>query len=196
MADHLEIERKFDVDPGFTLPDLSAVPGVAAVTGPEVHQLTAVYYDTPDLLLAAHSVTLRRRTGGTDAGWHLKLPAGQPGSRREYQEPLGDEIPARLSALVGDITAGAPLAPIATLSTKRRVLILRSSDGSPRAEIADDTVTATREGSARPTLVWREIEVESADSETDVMDAAGKALTSAGARTASSGSKLGRVLKS
>jgi inorganic triphosphatase YgiF len=184
MADHLEIETKFDVDPGF-----------AAVTGPDTYQLTAVYYDTPGLLLAASSVTLRRRTGGTDAGWHLKLPAGRE-ARREYQEPLGDEVPARLSELVADITAGAPLAPIATLRTQRRVLILCAPAGSPLAEVADDTVTATREGSAQPPLIWREIEVESADSDTAVMDSAGKALIGAGARAASSGSKLGRLLKS
>ena len=192
MADHLEIERKFDVDPGFTLPDLSAVPGVAAVTGPDVHDLTAVYYDTPDLLLAASSVTLRRRDGGTDAGWHLKLPADR--GRLEYQEPLADEIPARLSALVAEITAGAPLAPIATLATERRVLILRSPDGSALAEVADDTVTATRTGSSAPPLIWREIEVEAAGREPVVMEAAGTALTDAGARAASTGSKLARLL--
>ena len=32
--------------------------------------------------LAARGITLRRRTGGSDAGWHLKLPAG-PDSRTE-----------------------------------------------------------------------------------------------------------------
>ena len=38
--------------------------------------LEAVYYDTPNLRLLAEGVTLRRRTGGEDAGWHLKLPVG------------------------------------------------------------------------------------------------------------------------
>jgi inorganic triphosphatase YgiF len=194
MADHLEIERKFDVEENFTLPDLSLLPGVASVTGPDVHLLTAVYYDTSDLALAARKITLRRRTGGTDEGWHLKLPTAQPGSRREYQEPLGPEIPARLSALVDDVTAGAPLTPIATLSTKRRVLVLRSPGGSPLAEVADDMVTATRHGSGSGPLTWREIEVEAADSETVVLDNAAKALTGAGARTASGASKLARLL--
>jgi inorganic triphosphatase YgiF len=191
MGDHLEIEDKFDVDPGFTLPDLTAVPGVATVTGPDVHRLTAVYYDTPDLRLNARKITLRRRTGGTDAGWHLKLPATL--GRREYQEPLADQVPARLAALIADIAAADALAPIATLSTERRVLVLRSHDGSDLAEVADDTVTASRHDS--PTrLTWREVEVELGDSESVVMEGIGKALTDAGARAAGPGSKLGRLL--
>ena len=192
MGDHLEIEDKFDVDPGFTLPDLTLVPAVATVTGPDLHRLTAVYYDCPDLRLHARKITLRRRTGGTDAGWHLKLPAAL--GRREYQEPLADQVPARLADLITDIAAADDLVPIATLSTERRILVLRSPDGSELAEVADDTVTATRHGTGRSALVWREIEVELRDSDSVVMEAIGKALTDAGARAASSGSKLGRLL--
>jgi len=33
------------------------------------HELVATYFDTTDLALAATGVTLRRRTGGEDAGW-------------------------------------------------------------------------------------------------------------------------------
>jgi inorganic triphosphatase YgiF len=73
----LEIERKYAVGADFMLPDLSMVPGVAAVTGPDTYHLTAVYQDTPGLDLAAARITLRRRTGGTDAGWHLKLPGAR-----------------------------------------------------------------------------------------------------------------------
>lgn len=78
----LEIERKYAVGAGFVLPDLSTVPGVVAVTSPHTYQLTAIYLDTPGLDLAAAHITLRRRSGGTDDGWHLKLPAGPaPGGR-------------------------------------------------------------------------------------------------------------------
>ena len=75
MTEHLEIERKFDVSTGFTVPDLAAVPGCAAVSEPVTHHLSATYYDTPGNRLAASKITLRRRTGGTDEGWHLKLQA-------------------------------------------------------------------------------------------------------------------------
>ena len=75
MADHVEIEQKFDVEAGFTLPDLAAVPGCAAISAPETYHLSATYYDTAGNRLAASKITLRRRTGGTDEGWHLKLPS-------------------------------------------------------------------------------------------------------------------------
>ena len=81
MTGHLEVERKFDVDAGFALPDLGDVDGVASADAPVEHGLEAVYHDTADLRLARARVTLRRRTGGHDAGWHLKLPAAA-GARR------------------------------------------------------------------------------------------------------------------
>ncbi len=37
--------------------------------------LDATYFDTPKQDLARNNITLRRRTSGPDAGWHLKLPA-------------------------------------------------------------------------------------------------------------------------
>src|SRR5260370_4634513 len=83
----LEIERKYAVDAGFELPDLSGVPGVAAVTGPRTYHLTAVYHDTPGLRLAAARITLRRRSGRTDDGWPLKPPVGARG-RRHAHAPL------------------------------------------------------------------------------------------------------------
>jgi hypothetical protein len=104
----VEIERKYAVDSGFVLPDLSAVPGVAAVTSPRTYHLTAVYHDTPEQRLAAARITLRRRTGGTDAGWHLKLPA-EAGARREVHAPLGpgsEGVPAELAGLVSEQTGG------------------------------------------------------------------------------------------
>src|SRR5215472_13466164 len=109
MPDHLEIEAKFDVDAEFALPDLSSIPGSVTVSEPVIHSLSATYYDTPDQRLMASKITLRRRTGGPDEGWHLKLPAGV-GTRRELHEPLsaGDEaaVPARLASQVAEVSAG------------------------------------------------------------------------------------------
>ena len=119
----LEIERKYAVGAGFVLPDLSTVPGVAAVTSPHTYQLTAIYLDTPGLDLAAAHITLRRRGGGTDDGWHLKLPAGA-GARREVHAPLGpggEPVPGRLAGLVAEWTGGQPLRPIARIQTTRTI---------------------------------------------------------------------------
>ena len=48
---HVEVERKFEADETFVLPDLTGAGGVAAVGDPEEQSLEATYYDTPDLRL-------------------------------------------------------------------------------------------------------------------------------------------------
>jgi inorganic triphosphatase YgiF len=199
MADHLEIEQKFDVEAGFTLPGFATVPGCASVSGPVTHHLSATYYDTPGNGLAASKITLRRRTGGTDAGWHLKLPAGA-GARREVQEPLvpGDEgqVPERLAAAVAEVAGGQPLAPIAVLSTQRTLRTVLGAAGEVIAEVADDVVTARREGAAGVPLRWREVEVEVPQESPAVLAEAARLLLAAGARPAAKGSKLARLLDS
>ncbi len=202
--DHLEIEQKFDVDEGFTRPDFGApgaLPAGLVAAAPVRHHLSATYFDTPDERLAASKITLRRRTGGTDEGWHMKLPAGQD-TRRELQVPLSDgqEVPERLAATVAEITAGRPLAPIAVLDTERTVVTVTGPDGRVVAEIADDTVTARRltggadgDTGGAP-LRWREIEVEVPAADPELQRAAAGLLRAAGARPAAHGSKLARVL--
>ena len=153
----IETERKYDAEAGFTLPDLAGLDGVAAVTGPQTYRLRAIYFDTTDFRLAAAKITLRRRTGGTDAGWHLKLPAGAD-SRREVHAPLGrgaSSVPARLAELVAGWTGGQPLRPIARLATTRRLRRLAGRDGEVLAEVADDLVVGSlpAPGGARPG--WR-----------------------------------------
>ena len=84
----LEQEVKLETSPGWSLPDLSGVlPGVKAVPLRDL-ALDATYYDTSDLHLARHKVTLRfrRETEITGEGrgvreappteiWTLKLPS-------------------------------------------------------------------------------------------------------------------------
>ena len=125
MADHLEIEQKFDADSDFERPDFAAVtPGVAAAA-PVLHRLSATYFDTADGRLQAAKITLRRRTGGTDAGWHLKLPAAGGSAdpagvsaRREVHEPLecaGTDGAARRSSPCAS-RRGWPRSPAASPS--------------------------------------------------------------------------------
>ena len=214
MSDHIEIEQKFDVDEDFERPDFGSLPGDVTAAPPVTYHLAATYFDTADERLAASKITLRRRTGGTDEGWHLKLPAGQ-GARRELQEPLSGaagahQVPERLAGLVAGVTGGLPLAPIAVLDTERTVVTLTGDDGRVVAEIADDLVTARRLAGAQGTaagasgaggaaagpLRWREIEVEVPVAAPDLQQAAADVLRAAGARPAGHGSKLARVLSS
>ncbi|PRY00515.1 CYTH and CHAD domain-containing protein [Allonocardiopsis opalescens] len=195
MSDHQEIETKFEVDAEFNLPGLGDLPGCAAVTLSDVQLLGATYYDAPGLPLAAHGVTLRRRTGGTDEGWHLKLPVSA-GVRRELGEPLtpaADGPPRRLLDLAAHRLRGARPEPVATLTTRRSVRRLLDGDGRTLAEIADDSVVGTT-GPDAPAVSWREVEVELGTGSAELLAAVGERLLTAGARPAASASKLARVL--
>ncbi len=194
---HLETEQKYDAEPGFVMPDFSALPGYS-VAGPERYELSATYFDTENLELASHRITLRRRTGGTDDAWHLKLPV-RAGTRREVHLPLSEgtgTVPAQMQAMVADVADGQPLDPIALLETVRTVRRLIAPDGTVLAEVADDEVTARRLGpsAASSPLRWHEIEVELVSGPPSVLEAAGKLLREAGARPSASASKLGRLL--
>lgn len=197
---HLETEQKYDAAADFVLPDLSGLDGRAKATGRHRYYLSATYFDTEDLDLIKNRVTLRRRVGGPDEGWHLKLPVRKD-TRQEVRLPLSageaGTVPAQLSAQVEDITAGRPLHPIAILDTERTVVTLTGQADEPLAEVADDLVTARRLDvpGAEP-MTWREIEVEAAEGAevAGLLEAAGQALREAGARRSASASKLGRLL--
>jgi CHAD domain-containing protein len=195
MATTTEVERKYEVPVDFALPDLRAVPGVARIDDPAEHRLDATYYDTPDLRLAQHRVTLRRRSGGHDAGWHLKRPAG--GERTETHEPPTTDpgqVPAALAAQVRALSRGESLAPVARIRTRRLERPVRGADGSVLALLADDVVAS--EALTEPVLLqqWRELEVELVDGSRGVLAALDAALLAAGARPARTRSKLAHAL--
>ena len=87
-SEMLEVERKYDVGEDDELPVLESLPGVDRVGPPEDEALDAVYFDTAGLALASRGITLRRRTGGHDDGWHLKLPVAV-GERQEFTRAAG-----------------------------------------------------------------------------------------------------------
>jgi len=193
-TEHLETEQKFEVSPDFVIPDLNGLVDASHVTEPEVRLLKASYFDTGDLRLAAAKITLRRRTGGTDEGWHLKLPKSA-GTRREMQLPLdasATEVPAQLRSLVSDQVGDEPLRVVAVLETRRTARNITGPDGAALAEVADDLVTGRIPG--REPDTWREIEVELVSGGPEVLAAARSRLTAAGARPSDAPSKLARVL--
>jgi CHAD domain-containing protein len=199
---HLEVERKFDVVDSTVSPSFDGLATVARVEQGPSQQLDAVYFDTPGHDLAAHRITLRRRTGGSDAGWHLKLPAG-PQARTEIRTPLGDndaEVPGELRDVVLAIVRDRPLEPVARITTSRTVHQLYSGDGRVLSEFADDQVTAWAEGD-EDGQHWREWELElSEDAVADgianeqLLDRLTNRLLDAGAQPAGHASKLARVL--
>jgi CHAD domain-containing protein len=196
---HTETERKFAVTDATVPPSFAGLSAVASVERLPVQHLEAVYYDTQDHDLAAHRITLRRRTGGTDAGWHLKLPAGTD-SRTEVRAPLGDAdgdtVPYELRDVVLAIVRLRTLQPVARISTTRTVDMLHDATGAAVAEFCDDVVTAAAEPDGEP-QTWREWELElaeDADVAPDLLDRLSNRLFDAGAEPAGHGSKLAKVL--
>jgi CHAD domain-containing protein len=195
VTETLETERKYEAEPGTVLPELTGLPSVAAESEPEEFRLTAEYFDTDDLRLLRAGITLRRRTGGDDAGWHLKLPAGRD-SRTELQVPLrrGSAVPAELARLIRARSRAAALRPVARIATLRRRRVLLDSAGGSLAEVVDDEVSAQSLGAVTALSQWREVEVELTGGGRLLLVAADDRLRRAGLRPAGRAAKLERAL--
>lgn len=205
---YLEVERKFDVGESTSSPSFAGIADILRVERLPTQTLDAVYFDTPARDLASRRITLRRRTGGVDPGWHLKLPAGAD-ARTEVRAPLDtahgsdqeslEDVPTELVDVVLAIVRDRPLSPVARITTTRGVHHLYGGDDAVLAEFCDDQVTASRAATANAPEVeqrWREWELELAQPETDtkLLDKLSDRLLGAGATPAGHGSKLARVL--
>ncbi len=207
---HREVERKFDVLAATVSPSFEGIAAVAHVETSPTQTLDATYFDTPTQDLARNKITLRRRTGGHDAGWHLKLPAG-PDARTEVRAPLDtsgpagtDTVPNDLVDVVLAIVRDRPLGPVARITTERQSQVLYSADGTALAEFSNDHVTAWAagtgddSGSEAAQQEWREWELELAESngklDTELLNRLSNRLLDAGAAPAGHASKLARVL--
>lgn len=208
---HLEVERKFDVVESTVSPSFEGIAAVAHVEKSPMQTLDATYFDTPVHDLARNKITLRRRTGGTDAGWHLKLPAG-PDARTEVRAPLdasdaNDAVPDELTDVVLAIVRDRPLQPVARITTRRESQLLYDAAGTALAEFSNDHVTAwsTRDSAdtdAPTEQEWREWELELLEASglsggtagVELLNRLSNRLLDAGAAPAGHGSKLARVL--
>ncbi|OYN83985.1 CYTH domain-containing protein [Parenemella sanctibonifatiensis] len=191
--EQLEIEDCWDLPDDTAVPDLSALGELSAE---QTLTLEAQYFDTADLaLLLQHHATLRRRTGGLDDGWHLKLPGGdseeakQRTQRRELHADLADELPAALAEALPSGVRAEDLEPSVRLSTVRRQRILATGVGT--AELCTDTVTGSL---GDRSVTWHELEVELVDGEVAVLEQVGVLLREAGLQPAPISSKVRRVV--
>jgi CHAD domain-containing protein len=216
-----ETEQKYEsVALGVALPALDGLPGVATVSAPTAQTLVAEYFDSDDLRLLLAGVTLRRREGGGDEGWHLKLPDGAgpagPGkempARREIRlslargdrdrsgrHPTGnaadrEPVPDELARLVRVHTRGNPLRPVARIETRRRTTTLRDAHGNSLVEIAVDDVAAQTLGRATALLRWTEVEAELTGGNSRLARAVSGRLRRGGLLPAQRSAKLERAL--
>ncbi len=121
MTTHREVERKLRVHGMFDLPDLVELGVATRIETDEPFTLDAVYHDTPTLSLFRWGITLRRRVGGHDEGWHMKLPVkGMDGSARdEMRLPLDagqiGSVPAGFVGVIAPLLREQSLIPLVTL---------------------------------------------------------------------------------
>ncbi|MET9505138.1 CYTH and CHAD domain-containing protein [Streptomyces sp. NPDC006622] len=200
-----ETERKYEVPASGGIPRLPALTGAGtgwSLVDGGAHDLDAVYYDTPDLRLLGARATLRRRTGGPDAGWHLKLPLDDD-TREEIRAPLGtndhgnpDDVPDSLRDLVLSRTRGVRLEPVVRLRTERTVRELVDADGALLAELTLDRVRADSLRGDRGHADWTELEVEAVAEDTarTVLGRVEKALRKEGFTRSAAPSKAARAL--
>lgn len=131
----LEVEAKFAVNDDAVVPDLTQLTGVDTIAATKTHRMSAIYYDTADLRLTRSKITLRRREGGDDDGWHLKLP-GVAG-RLEIHAPTGElvdgrfEVPEEIVSQVRVLVRKEQLNPIAQVDNERVESILRGRGRHP-----------------------------------------------------------------
>jgi len=186
-SEQTEIERKYDVDDEAVVPDLDGVadhPDLAGGAGP-VHEvarversapayLRAVYHDTEDHLLLGSRITLRRRTGGHDEGWHLKLPASAPASA-SGSASSGQEMSSDAPATTGtDHSATGATAGEPDGSTRGRREVhapLGSEDEGVPAELLARVAEQLGDRSVAPVVV-----LETTRTATTLLDAEGAAL--------------------
>ena len=201
------VERKLRVHALFRMPELvGLVPGLAGTTvdtgitrverRPAV-QVHAVYHDTEDLRLIRWGVTLCRRSGGPDEGWHLTLPLDGSGAGADDQIrlPLGagepGEVPPELADVVSALARRNPLVPVAWLHMQRTSQILHDADESAVAELVDDVVSIM-DGEVVAGR-FRELQVRSLGEDPDTIDPVVDLLMAHGA-IPTTATKLGSAL--
>jgi inorganic triphosphatase YgiF len=185
---------KFEVDPDWVLPPVIGLVPEGGRFDHEVRRLEDTYFDTPGAGLRVFGATLRRRVGGLETGWQLKVPNGttrtvlQSGSRTK-------RLPAALAKGVAGLRAGETLQPVATIVTTRTAYRLLDADGALVLEIADDRVESGPPDGESTLHSWREVEVKLGPAgKKKNLKQAGKLLRAAGATPSTTRTKLDRAL--
>jgi CHAD domain-containing protein len=189
-----EQENKFEVDTDWVMPPVADLVPDGGRMEQEVRKLDNSYFDTPGAGLRLFGITLRRRVGGSETGWQLKVPSGT--ARTELQSgSRAKSMPAALTQGVQGLLAGERLDPVATIVTTRTAYQLLNADGELVLEIADDQVQSGPPDGESMLHSWRELEAElgPAGKKKDLKRAT-KLLLDAGAAPSSSRTKLDRAL--
>jgi CHAD domain-containing protein len=189
-----EQEEKLEVDSDWVMPQLERLVPNGGRLDQRVRHLEDTYFDTPGAGLRLFGITLRRRIGGSETGWQLKVPSGT--ARTELQSGARTKtLPPALGKAVAGLRAGERLKPVAMVNTTRTAYRVLNDDGELALEIADDQ-TESGPADVKSTLhSWREVEVELGPVGTkNDLKQARKLLRAAGATPGTVRTKLDRAL--
>jgi CHAD domain-containing protein len=191
---HAEVETKFDVPPDFAMPDLSAYAGPNGRLVVDQVRLSSTYHDTAGSDLLRFRLTLRRRLGDVDTGWHLKVPARA--GRTELHWPAeGDTPPGEVKNTLRPFLRDAAVVPTVRLDVSRTRHRLVTSADELIAEVAQDDVRAAGLRVQVRAPRWHEVEVELGTGPRETLAEIGSVLVHAGAFPSASPSKLARALR-
>lgn len=153
-----ETEFKFRVNPEFDLPDLTTLDFRIDPQPPLT--LDADYYDTERTTLLRWGITLRRRSGGSDDGWHAKVPilGADVTTRDEIRvSALGGSVPTELVQILAPLLRGQDVVHRAHVTTQRRPYLISSSADEALVQLVDDHVDVSGPGIQSH---FRELELE------------------------------------
>ena len=184
--------RVLVADDTAALPDLTGGRILGTRAAGEA-QLDACYFDTPDLRLSRARVRVRRDANGADAGWHVDV--GQGSSRLEFRFPetRTERVPVAVQRVVGGVTRGAALEPVARVRTARQRLHLLDGTGAVLADVGRDRVVATRLADG-VRAEWREIALRMVEGDVGVREHIMARLNASGAAKADLPFRLRLVL--
>jgi CHAD domain-containing protein len=189
-----EQEDKFEVDADWAPPPIADLVPDGGRLDQDVRRLENTYFDTAGAGLRLFGVTLRRRVGGSETGWQLKVPNGT--ARTELQSgSRAKRLPAPLADGVSGLRAGERLDQVATMVTTRTAYRVLDAADELVLEIADDQVEFGLPDGESMLHSWREVEVElgPAGKQKDLKRAR-KLLIAAGATPSTIRTKLDRAL--
>lgn len=182
---------RYSVPPGFHLPrlddeDAGLVCGQAAES-----RIESTFYDAEDLRIVRAGAGLEFRAG---SGWLVTLPSPRPSvePRTVPFEGRAGTVPEGAQRLLTALSRGAPLVPVARLSTWRRAVGV-AHDGAEVAIVVDEEVSVL-EG-RRVAARFRTVALEAApEAAPELIDAIHDRLVAAGAGEPERQSKLVRAL--
>jgi CHAD domain-containing protein len=162
---------------------------------PEVSESTDTFFDTPELDLLRHGVTVRHTDDG--GRWLAEFASSTMGPTVDLDASDGDtaDVPTEIADLLWGLRLGKELRIVAIVHIRRTRHHHADRKDRPRLEVVDDVVSATVPGPVATATRWREVSVEPLGKDGDrVADRLHRRLHGAGARPSTTTSRLTRAL--